>query len=90
MHRKVSGQSKQCEHELRRQLVDEARRLRLLATAVRSRVTRPELEEYVQSGRGPAYQRDYEAWMKSTQAAYAYEEAASRLEQALGSSPACA
>ena len=67
------------------QMTQEARRLRSLADSVRARSRGPDLEEYIRRGRGPAYQRDREEWMKCVHAAYAFEEAASRLEQALAS-----
>ncbi len=72
--------------ELCRQMADEAQRLRSLAVAVRDRVKAPTLEEYVRSGRGPAYRRDRETWQRNAHVAYAFDAAASQLEQALASS----
>lgn len=75
--------------ELRRQLTDEAQRLRSLAAAVRGRMKAPKVEEYVRTGRGPAYQRDHDKWMQILHVAYAFEGAAYRLEEEL-ESPALA
>jgi len=71
--------------DLRQQLAEEAQRLRSLGAAVRASGKAPVLEEYIRSGRGPAYQRDNEAWMKNVHVAYAFEEAAWLLEQTVTS-----
>jgi hypothetical protein len=66
-------------------MADEAQRLRSLAATVRGRVKVPVIEEYLRSGRGPAYQRDYERWSKNEGVAEAFDRAAYRLEEALAS-----
>ena len=71
--------------ELREQLAEEARRLRSMAAGVRARVKAPNLEEYIRTGRGPVYQRDSAAWRRDIDAAYAFDAAAARLEEALRS-----
>jgi hypothetical protein len=73
----------QLEQELRQQLADEAQHLRSLAAAVRVRLPTPKYDEYKQTGRAPYFQRDNETWVKNIDAAYAYDEAAARLEEAL-------
>ena len=71
--------------QLCQQMAEEAQRLRLLAATVRERVKVPVIEEYVRSGRGPSYQRDYERWSKNEGVAEAFDRAAYRLEEALAS-----
>lgn len=73
-------------HEaLCREMAEEARRLRSLAESVRASSESPVLEEYLRAGRGPAYQRDRDKRVKTLHVAYAYDEAASRLEETLAS-----
>ena len=71
--------------DLKQELLDEAYRLRGLAELLRLQSPPPVLEHYIRSGRGPLYQRDRDAWMKTTHVAHAFDEAASRLEQVLAS-----
>lgn len=81
--------SPQVSHEeLQRQVAEQAEHLRSLAASVRARLPAPDVSEYVRTGRGPAYQRDREAWLRNIDVAYAFEAAASRLEEALRPPPA--
>lgn len=82
----VASRTEMGREELRKQLTEEAARLRSLAASVRARSQKPELAQYISSCRGPTYQRDYETWLRNAHAAGAFDEAASRLEQMLASS----
>jgi hypothetical protein len=73
--------------DLRQHLTDHAAQLRSLAATVRERGKPPVLEEYVRSGRGPAYRRAEAEWFKTLAALEAFDDAAARFEEALAYSP---